>query len=248
MWNECVIQELARLKRSMLRRNTRLRNAQMATRVSLGDNDAGSLASSAESSLRGRVYSDIGGGATDSNIGGKGKSGGGRGDRGRGSASFSAEPRFSRFALSLSIPRPKQHNGLTSADVVDPSREGEAGGDKSSNENSSNSSGTRKSSSNDNRGGDGGGHARKSSTERKARNSSSGTATAAAEASMAIGSKLRLDIVRADCDRNAGLSPRSPHPAAEGGGSGPAGMAAATARFDSAARELLQGYEDEQVI
>lgn len=252
MWDEGVIQELARVKRSMLRRNTRLRSAQVATRVNVGDNDAGSLVSSAESSLRGRVYSDIGAGVADSKVDGKIKSGGGRGGEGRRSrdgngTTFSAEPRFSRFALSLSIPRPKQHNGLTSADVVDPSRGGEAGGVHSK-EDSSKNSGTSRTSSNDNRGGDGGGHARQTSTGKNGQNSSSGTATAAAEASAAVGSKLRLDIVRADVERNTGLSPRSPRPGAEGGGSTPAGMAAAPARFDSAARELLQGYEDEQVF
>lgn len=247
MWNEDVIQELARLKRSMLGRNTRLRNAQTAARVSVGDNDGGSLASSAESSLRGRVYSDIGGGAADSKVGGDKKDGGGRGGQGRGSnATFSAEPRFSRFALSLSIPRPNQHSGLTSADVVDSNGGGGAGGGNT-NENSSNNNGRGNTTSKTAGGGEGSSHARKGSTTQNARNTSSGTAAAAAEVSMACGSKLRLDIVRADVERNTGLSPRSPRPGGEGGGSGPAGMAATPARFDSAARELLQGYEDEQV-
>eukprot|EP00903_Cladosiphon_okamuranus_P017392 g16020.t2 len=249
-WNEGGIQELARVKRRMLGRNTRLTRARRATRVSVGDDDAGSLASSADSSLRGRVYSDIGAGAADSRFGGKKKDAGGGGSQVRESrdgnrTTFSAEPRFSRFALSLSIPRPKQHSGLTSADVVDSARNGEAGGD-SNKEASGNSNETRKASSNNNRGGGGGGYARKSSIDKKTRHSSPGTPAVAAEASVASGSKLRLDIVRADADRNAGLSPRSPRPGAEGGGSGPGGTAAAPARFDSAARELLQGYEDEQ--
>ena len=253
MWNEGVIQELARAKRSMLGRGTRLRDAQRATRVCAGENDVGSLASSAESSLRGRVYSDIGAGVTESKVGGKQNYGGARGSQGRGSrdgkcASFSAEPRFSRFSLSLSIPRPKQHSGLTAADMVDSNRHGEAG-EENKKEASSNNNGTGKSSSHNNRGGDGGGRARKSSTEKKAGNSSSGTPAVAPEASaIASGSKLRLDIVRADADRNTGLSPRSPRPGAEGSGGGPTGMGAAPARFDSAARELLQGYEDEQVL
>lgn len=249
MWNAGVIQELARVKRNMLGRNTRLRSAQMATRASVGDNDAGSLASSAESSLRARVYSDIGVGAADSMPGSKKKNGGGRGGQGRGSRggndrSFSAEPRYSRFALSLLIPRPKQHSGWTSADVVDSSGSDKIGGNK---ETGSTSSEKGKPSSSYNRSGEGGGQARKGSTERNARHSSSVTATTAAEASVAVGSKLRLDIVRADAERNTGLSPRSPRPGGDGGGSGPAGMAAAPARFDSAARELLQGNEDEQV-
>lgn len=252
MWNEGVIQELARVKRSTLGRNTRLRNAQAVTRVSVGEHDAGSLASSAESSLRGRVYSDIGAGADDSMAGRKQKSSGGRGGQGRGSrdgngTSFSTEPRFSRFALSVSIPRPKQHTGLTSTDVVDSNRNRDDGGDNKEGVGSSNS-GKSKTSSSNNRCGDGGGHSKKSSTETCVRTSSSGTAAAAAEASAASGSKLRLDIVRADAERNAGLSPRSPRPGAEGGGSGAAGIAAAPARFDSVARELLQGYEDEQVF
>eukprot|EP00752_Nemacystus_decipiens_P007697 g6880.t1 len=248
MWNEGVIQELARVKRRMIRRNTRLRNTQMATREGVGDNDAGSLASSAESSLRGRVYSDIVPGVTDSKVG-KRKSSGARGGRGRGSTdgngtSFSAEPRFSRFALSLSIPRPKQHNGLTSAGAVDPNRDGEVGGNNK--KPSSPNGGARRTSSNNNHGGDSGGHARKSSTEKNGQSSSSGTPTATTEVSVAAGSKLRLDIVRVDAERNTGMSPRSPRLGAEGGGGGPAGMATAPAKFDSAARELLQGYEDEQ--
>lgn len=252
MWNEGVIEELARVKRSMLGRNTRFRNARRATLGSLGDDDAGSLESSAGSSLRGRVYSDIGAGAADSRIDGKTKDGKGRGGQTRESrdgngTSFSAEPRFSRFALSLSIPRPKQHNGLTSADVIDSTRDGEAGGNNNKDA-GSNSSGTRNASSNNNRSGGGDGHARKSSTETKTGNSSSGDAAVATEAPVASGLKLRLDIVRSDADRKAGLSPRSPRPGAEGGGGGPGGMAAAPARFDSAARELLQAYEDEQVL
>lgn len=245
-WNEGVIHELARVKRSMLGRNTRLRNAQAAARASAADNDGGSLASSAESSLRGRVYSDIGVGAADSGIGGAKNTSGGRGGQGRGrggskGAPFLADSRFSRFALSLTIPRPKQHNGLTSADVVtDSSGGGGAGGDKN-NENSrssTSSSGSTNRSSN---------NTRKSSTAKMAQNSSSGTAAVAAGAPVTWGSKLRLDIVRSDIDRNTGLSPRSPRPGGEGGGGGPAGTAATPARFDSAARELLQGYEDEQV-
>ncbi|CAM9883519.1 unnamed protein product, partial [Ectocarpus sp. 12 AP-2014] len=72
-----------------------------------------------------------------------------------------------------------------------------------------------------------------------------GTASAAAAAAAARGSKIRLDIVRADAERGAGLTPRSPGRSPRPGGEG--GGAAASARFDSPARELLQAYEDEQL-
>ncbi|CAM9641451.1 unnamed protein product, partial [Pylaiella littoralis] len=64
MWNEGVIQELARLKKRTSGRNTRLKNARSTTNGTVSGNDGGSLASSMESSLgsRGRIGSGDGGG------------------------------------------------------------------------------------------------------------------------------------------------------------------------------------------
>lgn len=259
MWNEGVIQELARLKKRTSGRNTRLKNARSTTNGTVSGNDGGSLASSMESSLgsRGRIGSGDGGGG---GIGGreavgkkKSSAGGGSGQKNNHRASAAAltgEPR-SRFALSLVIPRPIQHDGLVFADFGDCSSGSGEGREFNNNNNSNNnrSAGNNTSSQNNNSGRGGGHVTATSSTSSRypnasssaaAKNAASGPASAAAT----WGSKLRLDIVRADAERSAG-SPRSPRPGTEGGGG--VGVAAATARFDSAAREILQGYEDEQV-
>lgn len=254
IWNEDVIEELKRAKMTILGRDTRLRRAQAACASS--DDDDASLASSMDSSLGGPMY--VGGGiAVDRKTGRNKERGSGKGHRSSGGGAFSAEPRWSRFAFSLTIPRPKQHNGLTAADVAD-SRSGEDGGEGIKGEGdatnkASNKGGNRMPSSKSNHDWGGGGHTNATSSspneQGKAQGSSPGAPAAAAAAAAGAatwGSKLRLDIVRADAERSV-ASPRSPRPGTEGGGGGSAGTAAASARFDSPARDLLQGYEDEQV-
>lgn len=243
MWNEGVVQELAQLKKRMGNRNTRLKkDLAAAAEVSISGNDGGSLASSMESSLgsRGRVGSGgngIGVGKKQNGaVGGGGGGGGGKGNNRSTGGTFPVEPR-SRFSVSLVIPCPKQHDGLVVADLGDSSGGGGTGGEgRNNNTNSAETNASSKS--NRSLGSNNAGSA-------SASTSASPSAPAPASASAVVGawnSKLRLDIVRADAERSAG-SPRSPRPGAEAGG----GLAAATARFDSAARELLQGYEDEQV-
>ncbi|CAM9355835.1 unnamed protein product [Ectocarpus fasciculatus] len=259
VWNEGVILELARLKRSTLARNTRQKKAQTAD-MSAGDNESRSLASSAESSLEG--LGPVAGWKT----GGDRQSG--RGKRHAIGAMLLPEPRFSRFACSISIPRPIQHDGLTVPDAVDPSNGGGSGGDRglggAGGSGSKGAMGNAPSSNNNDRRGGGGSHANTSSSPFSTNNrtnsaypssgrgggagggGATGTANAAAAAAAAWGSKIRLDIVRADAERGAGLTPRSPGRSPRPGGEGGGGTAAASARFDSPARELLQAYEDEQ--
>lgn len=258
VWNEGVILELARLKRSILARNTLQKNARTAD-MSAGDNESGSLASSTESSFEalGPVIGRKMGGHRQS----------GRGKHHANGAMLSPEPRFSRFACSITIPRPIQHDGLTASDSVDPSNgggSGDGGGPGGAGGSGSKGAGRKASSSNNDDGrGRGGSHANKSSSPFSTNNQTNsaypsscegsgggggdptGTANAAAAAAAAWGSKIRLDIVRADAERGAGLTPRSPGRSPRPGGEG--GGAAASARFDSPARELLQAYEDEQV-
>ncbi|CAM9478757.1 unnamed protein product [Ectocarpus sp. 4 AP-2014] len=261
VWNEGVILELARLKRSILARKTLQKNAETAD-MSAGDNESGSLASSTENSVE----------ALGPVVGGKmgGHLQSGRGKHHANKAMLSPEPRFSRFACSITIPRPTQHDGLTASDAVDPSNgggSGDGGGPGGAGGSGSKGVGGKASSSNNDDGrGSGGSHANKSSSPFSTNNQTNtaynssggrsggggggggatGTTSAAASAAAAWGSKIRLDVVRADAERGAGLTPRSPgrspHPGGEGGG----GTAAASARFDSPARELLQAYEDEQ--
>ncbi|CAM9771530.1 unnamed protein product [Ectocarpus sp. 6 AP-2014] len=257
VWNEGVILELARLKRSILARNTLQKNARTAD-MSAGDNESGSLASSTESNFE----------ALGAVVGGKmgGHLQSGRGKRRANGAKLSPEPRFSRLACSITIPRPTQHDGLTASDSVDPSSGGGSGdgGGPGGAGGSGKGAGRKASSSNSDDGrGRGGSHANKSSSPfstngqtNSAYHPSGGgsgsggggptgtTNAAAAAAAAAWGSKIRLDIVRADAERGAGLTPRSPGRSPRPGGEG--GGAAASTRFDPPARELLQAYEDEQ--
>lgn len=240
------------MKRTMLGRDTRQKRAQ-ATDAS-NASDSASLTSSVDSSLGGPVY--IGGGDTvDRRTGRDNKERGGeRGHRSSASGPFSAEPRWSRFAFSMMIPRPKQHTGLTAADIAGSSsrdaEDGFNGKGGSMNKASNKSDQATSSKSNLDRRGDNQPKAISSSSDkgRNIQRSSSAAppgGVAAVAGAATWGSKLRLDIVRADAERSAG-SPRSPRPGTEGGGGGLAGIAAASARFDSPARDLLQGYEDEQ--
>ncbi|CAM9135722.1 unnamed protein product [Ectocarpus sp. 12 AP-2014] len=255
VWNEGVILELARLKRSILTRTTLQKNARTAD-MSAGDNESGSLASSTESSFE-ALGPVIGG-----KMGGHRQSG--RGKHQANGAMLSPEPRFSRFACSIRIPRPTQHDGLTASDAVDPSNgggSGDGGGPGGAGGSRSEGAGRKTSSSNNDNGrGSGGSHTNKSSPSNQTHSSypspgggsggggggPTGTANAAAAAAAAWGSKIRLDIVRADAERSAGLTPRSPGRSPRPGGEVDGGTVAASARFDSPARELLQAYEDEQ--
>lgn len=225
-----MIQELERAKRSMRGRNTRLKKAQSAAApTGAVEAELGSLASSTDSSLRGGGLGY--GGAALFRTGGGRDSHGGGGGRGSYPAvrpSSAEERRFSRFAVSLNVPRPTRHDEFMPADAIESVSGG--GGTTTTNNNNSGAKddGAGKG------GNDSGGASRKRSSS--AKNGQGAASAASGAAAVGSGSKLRLDIVRADVERGVGLTPRSPRP----GGVAPA-------RFDSAAKELLQGYEEEQV-
>ncbi|CAN0055726.1 unnamed protein product [Scytosiphon promiscuus] len=236
-WNEDVIEEFARLKRAMLGRDTRLRRAQGADVSS--ENDSASLTSSRDSSFGGPGY--IGGGISSArNTKNNEEQGSGNGYRSSIGAPCSAEPRWSRFAVSLTIPRPKQHNGLTAAETADLSSGSSGHGERGKGDGvgrTASKRGERVPLSKSNHNGEGRGQTKapsfSSHEQRKTQvpSSTASTVGAAAAAGAATWrSKLRLDVVRADAERSA-VSPRT---------------GAASARFDSPARDLLQQYEDAQ--
>lgn len=167
-------------------------------------------------------------------------------------AARSAEPRFSRFAVSVTIPRPEQHTGLTVAGISSSGGSsvkgnlrnkggGDGGDDMGSRGNSHGLDATTPAH-----------HMPASSSPSKAKSNKTSTApsTGPAPASLiksnlnptAWGSSIRLDIVRTDDERKFGVvSPQQEMVTGVGEGRG------STSTSDPAAAELLMWYDDEQV-
>ena len=182
--------------------------------------------------------------------------------RGRGGrhAAPAVGPRYSKFAVSVVVPRPQQHDGAAAA--VGSDQKGETKRGKSSR---------------DSRGGNAGGkddkghhrtaplasRAFSTSTKPAGRKSTSPAGggehhtpadNSRSEPNAAVfRSTIRLDIVKTDMERDGGSGGGVMSPARSGGtgpgelGSG-GGGAAAAAKSDSSARELLRWCIDEQVM
>lgn len=246
-----MVEELARMKRAFARRNTR--QTQLPTDDVLGSNDGSSLASTAESSLRSGDYYAGGDGSggdrgtgsatahgTMHNVAGATKVT--RGKQRKNLAVRCVEPRFSRFSVSVVVPRPHQHTGSTTAANITNIERGSYGAGRK----------------NMDRAHSGGPYAAPSARSTSAPLSTPMTKSSTSSSSIpqtnptASGCKIRLDIVRMDAERGGGgivLPHRSVGAGAEEGGrGGGGGAAAASAGSDSAAKELLKWYCDEQVI
>ena len=152
-----------------------------------------------------------------------------------------AEPRFSSFVVSLTVPRPEQHTNLNAVNAGD-------GCDVITRKNGNARTITSVSPS------------AKTSAAAKDRNAryivtmrpTTASSTANPANSAQSGSMIRLDVVRADAEEKEGATslPRLADASGnetDGKGRGD-GKPIASARSDSTARELLKWYADEQVI
>lgn len=184
---------------------------------------------------------------------------------GAGGSKHATEPRYSKFAVSVVIPQPQQHDGVVTTGSIDhvgsknrgmdnrDARGNSAGkrDNKVGNRTTPLSSRVFSTSSKPVGGGrkstlSAGGEQHVAPAANKTRHGQFNTA--------AVRSTIKLDIVKTDMERDGGGGVTSPIRSGGAGagagelGSSVGGGAAATAKSDSSAREVLRWYIDEQVV
>lgn len=241
VWKDGVIEELARMKRSLSRRKSAPTTPLPYDEGPPGDgNDGSSLASINGSSLRSRdngshVWNASGAAISTAAADGKNVNKHKKTPKKPALLAAGDPPRFSRVAVSVVVPRPEQHNGNTAGDIIANCVNGSAErNDKSHTvavdvSNMNNTVTTR----------GGGTVATPASAGRKT--------NTRVKPTVEWGSTIRLDVVRADAERggDGGGSPQRDGGPGRDGGTGRG--ARVSAKADAAARDLLNMYLGEQV-